>query len=32
MVSGLDVQDSDVYWNVADHGWAYGALGVRRVC
>ena len=21
---GLDVRDDDVYWNIADPGWAYG--------
>ena len=24
MVDGLDLRESDVYWNVADPGWAYG--------
>jgi acetyl-CoA synthetase len=24
LVDALDVQDSDVFWNAADPGWAYG--------
>ncbi|MBS1678302.1 MAG: AMP-binding protein [Actinobacteria bacterium] len=24
MVHGLDLRPDDVFWNIADHGWAYG--------
>lgn len=24
MVHGLDLRSEDVFWNIADHGWAYG--------